>query len=90
MKKEADQGRAGLVRDIVRPPVRAAARTRTGERALPAGVAVAAGVLAGAVTVQVVGLSVVTGVAVGIVTAAWVFSKGGVLDALRGPLSRPS
>ncbi len=42
---------------------------------LPAAVGIAAGILAGAVAVQVVGLSVVAGIAVGVVAAGYTFTK---------------
>ncbi len=41
---------------------------------LPAAVGIAAGILAGAFAVQVVGVSVVAGVAVGVVAAGYVFA----------------
>ncbi len=49
------------------------------EYALPIAVAVATGVVAGAIAVKVVGLTVVMGVATGIVTAAATFQKLGEL-----------
>ena len=50
---------------------------------LPAAVGIAAGILAGAFAVEVVGVSVVAGVAVGVVTAGYTFTR--VADKTREP-----